>query len=411
MKIGNAKDAIGETFDVKYASDDVEDFGKIATKEIRIIGHRGASAEAPENSLKAFEIAGQQGYWGAECDIQKTSDNEFIIMHDSTVDRTTTGTGTTTDLTLAQILALEINYGSNIDTYSGQTVPTLNEFLNVCELYGMVPVLEMKSTLELSDMALILAILQSRGLEDTAIIISSATSYLEEMRSLSSGIKIQYVTTISEANIDYCETEEFDIDVQYLAVTTALVTYAHDRDIEVNVWGTSDVDLLQATREANVDYFSIDSLSYAYNTVTTPYETFGGIDIYNDYEKNKLINGKSIFDGTLETWLPRGYTETTFPNSYIPEYTRGVCFTKIILRENSSMTYTVPVGYYFMVRPYDGTGTPLTNPGWSLAGETTISTQPSGTTFGIGMIARVDGGVMTDVDYDAMNNMAITVDY
>lgn len=91
----------------------------LTTNTPLIIGHRGASAGAPENTLAAFALAQEQGADGVELDVQFSADGQIVIMHDATVDRTTNGTGRVTDLTLAQLQAL--------DAGAGQTIPTLDE--------------------------------------------------------------------------------------------------------------------------------------------------------------------------------------------------------------------------------------------------------------------------------------------
>ena len=59
----------------------------------KVWAHRGASAYAPENTLEAFLLAAEQGADGVELDVQLTKDDEIVIMHDETIDRTTSGTG------------------------------------------------------------------------------------------------------------------------------------------------------------------------------------------------------------------------------------------------------------------------------------------------------------------------------
>lgn len=84
-----------------------------------IIGHRGASADAPENTLAALVLAAEHGADGVEFDVQQTADGELVVIHDDTVDRTTNGTGVVTKMTLAQLREL--------DAGSGQSIPTLDE--------------------------------------------------------------------------------------------------------------------------------------------------------------------------------------------------------------------------------------------------------------------------------------------
>lgn len=84
-----------------------------------IIGHRGASAHAPENTLAAFALALEQGADGIEFDIKRCLTGEVVIMHDETVDRTTNGTGRVHELSLSQLREL--------DAGNGERVPLLDE--------------------------------------------------------------------------------------------------------------------------------------------------------------------------------------------------------------------------------------------------------------------------------------------
>ncbi len=84
-----------------------------------IIGHRGASADAPENTLAAFALAQAQGAAGVEFDVQLSADGWPVVIHDGKLDRTTNGQGSVQQFTLAQLQAL--------DAGEGQSIPTLDE--------------------------------------------------------------------------------------------------------------------------------------------------------------------------------------------------------------------------------------------------------------------------------------------
>ncbi len=86
-----------------------------------LLGHRGASAHAPENTLRAFRRALALGAAGIECDIQRTADGALVIIHDDAVDRTTNGTGVVGELSYAALAAL--------DAGAGERIPTLDETL------------------------------------------------------------------------------------------------------------------------------------------------------------------------------------------------------------------------------------------------------------------------------------------
>ncbi len=90
-----------------------------------VIGHRGASHDAPENTLAAFGLALEQGAVGVELDVQLSADGWPVVIHDFKVDRTTDGTGVVSQMKLAELQALSAG--------EGQTISTLDE---VFEAFG-----------------------------------------------------------------------------------------------------------------------------------------------------------------------------------------------------------------------------------------------------------------------------------
>jgi glycerophosphoryl diester phosphodiesterase len=91
-----------------------------------IFAHRGASAQAPENTLAAFELALAQNADGIELDVKLAADGQVVVIHDATVDRTTGGHGSVKDLSLAQLRSLDA--GSFFSgKYGGEKIPTLEE--------------------------------------------------------------------------------------------------------------------------------------------------------------------------------------------------------------------------------------------------------------------------------------------
>ncbi len=92
-----------------------------------VIGHKGAAALAPENTLGSFALALELGVDAVECDIRATADGVPVILHDSTVDRTTSGTGEVSRLSLEQVKALEVRPVDGLG--SAARVPTLEDLL------------------------------------------------------------------------------------------------------------------------------------------------------------------------------------------------------------------------------------------------------------------------------------------
>jgi len=95
-----------------------------------ICAHRGANETHPENTLAAFREAIQLGAHMIELDVQMTKDNELVIMHDATVNRTTNGKGRVSDLTLAEIKDLDAGKWKS-KKFKGEKVPTLKEALRI----------------------------------------------------------------------------------------------------------------------------------------------------------------------------------------------------------------------------------------------------------------------------------------
>src|SRR3982074_143480 len=75
-----------------------------------VVAHRGASADRPEHTLAAYDLALKQGADGVECDVRLTRDGHLVCVHDRRIDRTSTGTGLVSEMTLAQLRTLD--YGS-----------------------------------------------------------------------------------------------------------------------------------------------------------------------------------------------------------------------------------------------------------------------------------------------------------
>jgi glycerophosphoryl diester phosphodiesterase len=102
-----------------------------------VIAHRGGAGLAPENTILAFQNAYHMGVDVLEMDVHLTRDGHLVVIHDSTVDRTTNGHGRVRDMTLAEIKSLDAGYRFSTDggkTFpfrgKGVTIPTLEEVLS-----------------------------------------------------------------------------------------------------------------------------------------------------------------------------------------------------------------------------------------------------------------------------------------
>lgn len=161
-------------------------------KTPHLYAHRGYQNEAPENSIPAFRLAGQYGFWGCETDLYETSDGVIVCMHDSSIDRMTDGTGTIAEMTYDELSQYHIIAGKNVDLYTRDelVIPTIDDYLSICRYYGVIPFIELKENI----VADVIEKLREYGLEDKAVISSYTWSLLVFARSISN-VFIHWINT------------------------------------------------------------------------------------------------------------------------------------------------------------------------------------------------------------------------
>lgn len=99
--------------------------------QVLVVAHRGDWRHAPENSLQAIQNCIDMGLDMVEIDVRMTKDSQLVIMHDETLNRTTTGKGKVSDWTLDSLRTLRLRNGLGRATY--HTIPTLEEAMLVCK--------------------------------------------------------------------------------------------------------------------------------------------------------------------------------------------------------------------------------------------------------------------------------------
>lgn len=109
----------------------------------RIIGHRGAAAAAPENTLAGFRRAYALGARWVEFDVRLTADGRCVLLHDDLLDRTTDGSGPAAEMTLDQLAVLDA--GSWFDpSFAGEPIPTFEETIDLLAELGLGANVEIK---------------------------------------------------------------------------------------------------------------------------------------------------------------------------------------------------------------------------------------------------------------------------
>ncbi len=158
-----------------------------------VVGHRGVGGQfgstAPENSIYAIRAALLLGLDGIELDVRHTVDDELVVIHDTTVDRTTSGTGTVSEMTLEQVTALQLvepDIKPIIGDFSCARVPTLAEAFALTRDRLFID-LDTKT----HRVDLVVAAIVEAGLEDQVFISTGDVDRVVEARLLAPHIRIQ----------------------------------------------------------------------------------------------------------------------------------------------------------------------------------------------------------------------------
>jgi glycerophosphoryl diester phosphodiesterase/membrane-associated phospholipid phosphatase len=158
-----------------------------AAQDVSVIAHSGAQGHAPTNTFEAFDVALEQGADTLEMDLQLTADDEVVVIHDGTVDRTTGEPGVVRELTLDEIRALDAGWyfedeqGQHPFRGQGITIPTLAEVLERYPDTHLIVELKTDGGEEIIQPAIDL--LREHGRDDGSVTVASfSSSYLVPVR-------------------------------------------------------------------------------------------------------------------------------------------------------------------------------------------------------------------------------------
>lgn len=224
-------------------------------KEFMLIGHRGAPGYTDEHTIKGYQMSLDKGADYIELDLQLTKDNKLLCMHDSTIDRTTTGTGKVGDMTLSYIQ-------TNFTSLNGEPIPSLDDVLNH---FGteVKYYIETKRPFDANMDKELLTQLKSKGLigigsERFQVIIQSfARESLINIHNQFSNIPLAYLTsTFSESEMDDCLSYgSYAIAPKYTTITKELVNLAHSKGLKVHAWTVNTKEEMQSLIQMGVDGF------------------------------------------------------------------------------------------------------------------------------------------------------------
>jgi glycerophosphoryl diester phosphodiesterase len=139
---------------------------------VHVCGHRGHSSAAPENTLAALRAAKAAGATTAEIDVVLTQDDQIVLAHDLTLDRTTNGQGLIAERTAAEIATLDAGSWFGPE-FAGEPMPSLPDVIDFAKAEGLGLVIEIKERFRVDRLTECLAtLLETTGTRDDALLIS-----------------------------------------------------------------------------------------------------------------------------------------------------------------------------------------------------------------------------------------------
>ncbi len=230
-----------------------------------IVGHRGARHEAPENTLPGFRHALGLGLKLVEFDVRMSADGHLVIIHDDSVDRTTTGTGKVAEMTLAELQALDAR-AAFPDWPEPCVIPTFAEALEVCRGFPIILVEIKKDTPERLNVIVPKTIeeIRRQGLESQARIISFDTHALEIAQHDAPEIKRHLIGDWNAEHFleDAIRLEVVQIEAHHPTADRALVRRAREAGFSIGAWQTNSEEDLRSVLEMEPDVFSSDCPTY-----------------------------------------------------------------------------------------------------------------------------------------------------
>ncbi len=211
------------------------------------IGHRGARAYEPENTLSSFRRALELGVDAVELDVRKTRDNELVVIHNADVNKTTDGSGAVNELTLEEI--------QRFVTEKGEHVPTLEEVLDAVAKRVKVLV-ELKET---GTEEQVISLIRKKRLTENVIIISFHEDALRKIRELSDEVETGLIYVRHKNPIQTA----LDLKAEYLLplyrfTHSSNVKKAHEAGLKVIVWTINNKEEVDEYKKKGVDGIASD---------------------------------------------------------------------------------------------------------------------------------------------------------
>ena len=208
-----------------------------------IIGHRGCKDYEPENTIKGISKAFEIGVDAVEIDVHLSKDNEVVVIHDDTLERTTNGFGKVTETNFSAL--------RNLDAGKGEKIPYLQEVINQVKEKGTL-IIELKGSKAEKK---VVELIQKNNLHDKCYVISFWHSMVRRVKNLDENIKTGVLFVGNPIKPDQLA-KNAKADALFLNhnfVNKKLVEKAHKKGLEVHVWNIDDKKDIKGIADLEVD--------------------------------------------------------------------------------------------------------------------------------------------------------------
>ena len=245
----------------------IKSISAVNIDEITLTAHRGLSAIEPENTLPAFKAACEAKYNYVEFDIEPTSDGKGIVMHDDDLRRTTNGHGKITERTLAEVSALKIDNGANIENYTDLRVPTFEETMALLDRYypNTKPMIEIKSIGKNNLDSLIEFFKDYAARGRSTIVISFDKDIIDTLYKECPEQTYWLLTSeLSDEAVDFCKNHgnmRAAFNGNNAKNTDSVINAAIDAGIPLAAWTVDSPDTLKNLYDLGVRYFTTNCIT------------------------------------------------------------------------------------------------------------------------------------------------------
>ena len=208
-----------------------------------LTGHRGAAKLEPENTLLSIQKAIDLGVNQIEIDVHLTRDQHLVVIHDTTVDRTTDGQGAIADFTLAEI--------KQLDAGKGERIPTLQEVMDLVRGTVILQI-ELKGP---DTTEPVIQSVEQNSMGNEVLLTSFVHDRLRKARQLNPDLRLGALW--ANPPPDVCE-QAIDmgaeaIHIQHLNIDPQLVEKAHAHGLKIRAWNPDTTEEIQRAIDLGVD--------------------------------------------------------------------------------------------------------------------------------------------------------------